>query len=107
MAEADKKPKNASLEQFAYLDMPKELEGISSIGEEQRFLDKFIQRTKENPFVPIGLIVTVGALSAGLSTLGTGNVKKAQNMMRLRVAAQGFTVLAMLGGMYYHSFKED
>ena len=35
----------------------------------------------------------------------TGDKAMSQKMMRLRVGAQGFTVLALLGGVFYSSYK--
>jgi len=50
-----------------------------------------------------GLAVTIGALTFGLYQMKTGDRKMSQKMMRLRVFAQGFTVVALLGGIVYQS----
>ncbi|XP_076470470.1 HIG1 domain family member 2A, mitochondrial-like [Babylonia areolata] len=68
---------------------------------EEGVKDKFLRKTKENPFVPIGVLVTTFALSFGLWQMKTGNKRMSQNMMRLRIFGQGFTVLAVLGGVAY------
>ena len=59
-----------------------------------------------NTFIFSGLTATVGALAYGLWQLKTGNKIMSQKMMRLRVAAQGFTVLALLGGVYLQGFRK-
>ena len=52
-----------------------------------------------------GLAVTTFALTYGLWQLKTGDRAMSQKMMRLRVGAQGFTILAILGGVTYQSMK--
>ncbi|XP_041979752.1 HIG1 domain family member 2A [Aricia agestis] len=61
--------------------------------------DKFARKFKENPFVPIGCLATVGALSYGLWCFRRGKSKMSQTMMRLRIVAQGFTVVALVSGV--------
>jgi hypothetical protein len=52
--------------------------------------------------VPIGCILTVAAFTNAYRAMRRGDHQKVQRMFRARVAAQGFTVLAMVaGGMYY------
>ncbi|CAI6350601.1 unnamed protein product [Macrosiphum euphorbiae] len=63
--------------------------------------NKFLRKFKENPLVPIGALVTVGFLSVGLKSMYDGNRVRSQMMMRGRIAAQGFTVIAILGGLFY------
>jgi len=50
-----------------------------------------------------GLGLTVAALSYGLWTMKTGDRIMSQKMMRVRVAAQSFTVIALLCGVLYQS----
>lgn len=52
-----------------------------------------------------GCLSTVAALVVGLYNFNRGDSKKQQLMMRARVGAQGFTVAALLGGVFYHAFK--
>ncbi|XP_027843369.2 stAR-related lipid transfer protein 13-like [Aphis gossypii] len=63
--------------------------------------NKFLRKFKENPLVPIGALVTVGFLGVGLKSMYDGNRVRSQMMMRGRIAAQGFTVVALLGGLFY------
>ncbi|KAM3964952.1 HIG1 domain family member 2A, mitochondrial [Aphomia sociella] len=61
--------------------------------------EKFIRKITENPFVPIGCLATTGALSYGLWSFKTGKTKVSQQMMRLRIVAQGFTIAALVVGV--------
>ena len=63
---------------------------------------KVLRRLKEEPLVPIGCVLTVMAFTNAWRASRRGDHHKVQRMFRARVAAQGFTVLAMVaGGMYY------
>ncbi|XP_017063788.1 HIG1 domain family member 2A, mitochondrial [Drosophila eugracilis] len=61
--------------------------------------EKLQRKIKENPLVPLGCLATTAALTAGLYNFRTGNRKMSQLMMRTRIAAQGFTVLALVVGV--------
>lgn len=81
--------------------------------------ERLVRKIKENPLVPIGMryildlakfryinivnfigcLATTAALTAGLYNFRTGNRKMSQFMMRTRIAAQGFTVLALIVGV--------
>ncbi|KAG0737580.1 hypothetical protein G6F57_004629 [Rhizopus arrhizus] len=79
---------------------------IAMNGETQ--LDKMKRKCREEPFVPAGVALTCFALIAATVGLKMGNRAYANNMFRLRVAAQGFTVLAMVGGsIYYEQQKKN
>ncbi|ROT75356.1 putative HIG1 domain family member 2A, mitochondrial [Penaeus vannamei] len=67
--------------------------------------EKFKRKFKENPLVPIGCGLTAGALCFGLLSFSRGNRRTSQNMMRLRIAAQGFTVAALMIGIVKTSLK--
>eukprot|EP01039_Chlorochromonas_danica_P008434 gene8433-9299_t len=68
--------------------------------EGETFTDKLIRRCKQEPLVPIGVVATTGFLLAGLGSFHTGNKIQAQMMMRGRLAAQLFTVVAMGAGAF-------
>lgn len=53
----------------------------------------------------LGCLLTVGALGYGLVSFKRGDIKMQQYMMRARVAAQGFTILAVCGGLGYSVYK--
>ncbi|XP_066954643.1 HIG1 domain family member 2A, mitochondrial-like [Macrobrachium rosenbergii] len=61
--------------------------------------DKFNRKFKENPFVPIGCGLTATALVYGLYSFSKGNRRTSQVMMRYRIAAQGFTIAALMFGI--------
>ncbi|KAI9256118.1 hypoxia induced protein conserved region-domain-containing protein [Helicostylum pulchrum] len=70
-------------------------------------LDKIKRKAREEPFVPAGVALTCFALLAATVGIRTGNKVYTNNMFRLRVAAQGFTVMAMVGGsIYYQQMKK-
>ncbi|KAG6800780.1 HIG1 domain family member 2A, mitochondrial [Apis mellifera caucasica] len=60
--------------------------------------ERMIRKVKENPIIPFGILATTSALSYGLYSFYMGNTKMSQLMMRTRVGAQSFTLLAILGG---------
>ena len=53
------------------------------------------QRMWEDPLVPLGCFVTAAILLGGFASFVNGNAARSQNFMRARVAAQGFTLLAL------------
>ena len=63
------------------------------------FVDKGLRKCRENPFVPIGALVTVAFLTGGFRAFQKGQKQKMQYMMRGRVLAQAFT-LVVIGGSY-------
>ncbi|KAI8062538.1 hypoxia induced protein conserved region-domain-containing protein [Gongronella butleri] len=69
--------------------------------------DRMKRKSREEPLVPAGVALTCFALVAATVGVKTGNKKYANNMFRLRVAAQGFTILAMVGGSLYYTYKEE
>lgn len=56
-------------------------------------------------FLFLGALVTLGFLSVGLKNMYEGDKMRSQMMMRGRIAAQGFTVVAILGGLFYQGMK--
>ncbi|KAI5705638.1 HIG1 domain family member 2A, mitochondrial isoform X2 [Diaphorina citri] len=67
--------------------------------------EKLIRKFKENPLVPIGCVATSAALGVGLYSMKLGDRRLSQMMMRTRVVAQGFTVLALTGGLIYTAYQ--
>jgi len=76
---------------------------MSNLGRpgEETFWQKAVRKCINEPLVPIGALVTVGFLGSGLSAFHKGQKGKAQLLMRGRVVAQAFTVIAMGIGAYY------
>lgn len=66
-----------------------------------------MRKIKEEPLVPLGLGLTVYAFVAAYRAIRRGDSQQANRMFRARIAAQGFTVLAMVAGsMYYQKDRE-
>ncbi|CAI8041299.1 HIG1 domain family member 2A, mitochondrial [Geodia barretti] len=60
---------------------------------------KMSRKVMANPLVPIGCGLTVAALVYGLTQFKRGNQRSSQMAMRMRVLAQGGTIIAVLGGL--------
>ncbi|XP_071772582.1 HIG1 domain family member 2A, mitochondrial [Centroberyx gerrardi] len=86
---------------------PPIIEGFSPLPrlKEETFKEKFIRKTKENPFVPIGCLGTAGALLYGLRAFNQGKTRQSQLLMRGRIFAQGFTVVAIIVGVFTTALK--
>ncbi|KAK3904594.1 hypoxia induced protein conserved region-domain-containing protein [Staphylotrichum tortipilum] len=68
---------------------------------------KIVRKIKEEPLIPIGCALTVAAFVNAYRAMRRGDHHGVQRMFRARVAAQGFTVVAMVaGGMYYAEDRE-
>ncbi|XP_060693116.1 HIG1 domain family member 2A, mitochondrial [Hemiscyllium ocellatum] len=89
------------------LTKPPDIEGFTPLSKpkEEGFQEKFIRKTKENPFVPIGMLGTAGALTYGLIAFKHGKTRQSQLLMRARIFAQGFTVAAILVGVVATAMK--
>ncbi|XP_008144354.1 HIG1 domain family member 2A, mitochondrial [Eptesicus fuscus] len=86
---------------------PPVIEGFSPsvYSNPESFKEKFLRKTRENPMVPIGCLGTAAALTYGLYCFHRGQSQRSQLMMRTRIAAQGFTVAAILGGLAVSAMK--
>ncbi|KAK1964800.1 hypothetical protein LY78DRAFT_129958 [Colletotrichum sublineola] len=74
---------------------------------DERVLHKAFRKLREEPLVPLGCGLTVFAFVSAWRAIRRGDSAQANKMFRARVAAQGFTVLAMLAGsMYYNKDRE-
>lgn len=69
--------------------------------EKETTLQKAQRKFTDEPFIPLGTLMTVAFLGAGLRAFHTGESRKAQFLMRGRVLAQGFTVAVFLAGSYF------
>ena len=67
---------------------------------EETFLQKAQRKFSTEPLIPVGAVLTVGFLGAGLRAFHRGQPRQAQFLMRGRVLAQGFTVAVFLAGSY-------
>lgn len=64
-------------------------------------LQKLGRKIMKEPLIPIGCTLTVMALVNAIRAVKKGDHHQAQRMFRARVLAQGFTVMAMVGGGIY------
>ncbi|XP_004932659.1 HIG1 domain family member 2A, mitochondrial [Bombyx mandarina] len=69
--------------------------------------EKFHRKFTENPFVPLGCLATAGALSMGLWSFRTGKTRLSQQMMRVRILAQGLTIAALVIGVVITTGKSS
>ncbi|XP_032885384.1 HIG1 domain family member 2A, mitochondrial [Amblyraja radiata] len=89
------------------LSKPPIIEGFAILPKhiEEGFQDKLIRKTTENPFVPVGMLGTAAALTYGLIAFKQGKTRQSQLLMRTRIFAQGFTVVAILVGVLATAMK--
>ncbi|XP_054258557.1 HIG1 domain family member 2A, mitochondrial [Macrosteles quadrilineatus] len=86
--------------EFNWLQTRKEvgLPDLSAFNDETGS-EKFMRKFKENPLVPIGCLLTTTCLTLGLMSMKKGDKKMSQLMMRGRILAQGFTLVALVTGL--------
>ncbi|KAF8352107.1 altered inheritance of mitochondria protein 31, mitochondrial, partial [Amanita rubescens] len=68
--------------------------------------EKFMRKVKQNPWVPLGAIATTATLVIASIKMRRGESQKMNHWLRARVAAQGFTILAICGGAYLVNKRE-
>ncbi|KAI4197777.1 MAG: hypothetical protein LQ346_002937 [Caloplaca aetnensis] len=83
-------------------DLPSSFEGNRDFYEENRW-QKLGRRLKEEPLIPLGCAATCWALWGATKSIRRGNSYKAQQMFRMRLYAQAFTIVAMVAGSFYHN----
>ncbi|XP_060704889.1 HIG1 domain family member 1A, mitochondrial-like [Hemiscyllium ocellatum] len=70
-------------------------------------VSKLIDKSKESPFVPIGMTGFAAIVGLGLYKLRTrGNTKMSVHLIHTRVAAQACVVGAVTFGVLYSMYKE-
>lgn len=72
------------------------------------FLEKVKFHCKQQPMVPLGTLLTTGAVILAAQNVRTGNKKKAQVWFRWRVGLQAATLVALVAGSFIYgtSLKE-
>ncbi|CAK1555342.1 unnamed protein product [Leptosia nina] len=78
---------------------------MGTVAQGETTKEKFARKFNDNPFVPLGCAATAGALSYGLWCFRTGRTQMSQNMMRMRILAQGFTITALVAGVVISAGK--
>jgi hypothetical protein len=63
---------------------------------------KFVRRMKEEPLIPLGMVLTVAALVGAARSMRKGDRARTNMMFRRRIYAQGFTVITMVAYATYY-----
>jgi len=66
----------------------------------ETYREKATRKFKENPWVPLGCLATVGALVVASVKMQRGESQKFNYWLRMRVVAQGLTIVALVAGTY-------
>ncbi|KAI5858394.1 hypoxia induced protein conserved region-domain-containing protein [Tricharina praecox] len=74
---------------------------------EENRLAKLGRRLKEEPLIPLGCALTCFALYKATRSIRSGNKEQTNKMFRARIYAQGFTLVAMVGGSYYYQEQRE
>ncbi|KAG6197205.1 hypothetical protein E4U10_000194 [Claviceps purpurea] len=79
----------------------------SSFGSDEEYIKerpvaKFFRKIKEEPLIPLGMGLTVFAFINAYRAIRRGDSRQANIMFRARIAAQGFTVVAVVAGGFYY-----
>ncbi|XP_060103923.1 LOW QUALITY PROTEIN: HIG1 domain family member 1A, mitochondrial [Heteronotia binoei] len=74
---------------------------------EETQTSKLMKKSRESPFVPIGIAGFTAVVAYGLYKLKhRGDTKMSLHLIHMRVAAQGFVVGAMTCGVIYSMYRE-
>ncbi|CAI5789183.1 HIG1 domain-containing protein [Podarcis lilfordi] len=80
---------------------------LSSYETDDSQTSKLIRKSRESPFVPIGISGFAAVVAYGLYKLKhRGDTKMSVHLIHMRVAAQGFVVGAMTCGIIYSMYQE-
>ncbi|XP_033021289.1 HIG1 domain family member 1A, mitochondrial-like [Lacerta agilis] len=80
---------------------------LSSYETDDSQTSKLIRKSRESPFVPIGISGFAAVVAYGLYKLKyRGDTKMSVHLIHMRVAAQGFVVGAMTCGVIYSMYRE-
>ncbi|XP_050604769.1 HIG1 domain family member 1C [Macaca thibetana thibetana] len=78
-----------------------------SAEEDEGQLSRLIRKSRDSPFVPVGIAGFVSVVSYGLYKLKYRRDQKVSiHLIHMRVAAQGFVVGAVTLGVLYSMYKD-
>lgn len=88
--------------------MPSSFDTKEANVEELPFMDKVAYHCKQQPLVPLGALLTTGAVILAAKNVRSGNKMKAQIYFRWRVGLQAATLVALVAGSFIYgtSVKE-
>lgn len=88
--------------------MPSSFEMKEENVEELPFMEKIAYHCKQQPLVPLGTLLTTGAVILAAKNVRSGNKMKAQIYFRWRVGLQAATLVALVAGSFIYgtSIKE-
>lgn len=70
--------------------------------EEMTFTEKIVFHCKQQPLVPLGTLLTCGAVALAAQNVRVGNKVEAQKWFRWRVGLQGATLVALVAGSFIY-----
>ncbi|KAF5103229.1 hypothetical protein D0Z03_000273 [Geotrichum reessii] len=83
------------------MEVPSSADPLNAELDEITFYDKIKKNCIEQPLVPLGCLLTCGALALSARATKRGDAKAANRMFVWRVAMQSLTLVALIGGSYY------
>lgn len=82
--------------------LPSSFDGADDDVEEMPFMEKIVFHCKQQPLVPLGTLLTTGAVILAAKNVRSGNKLKAQVYFRWRVGLQAATLVALIAGSYLY-----